>query len=202
VISKEAFTAKVPVIGMVDTNIKNYYVHLPIASNDDSLITLAYISSLISKYILLYKYKKVILWLVYYMNSRKYRHLLRILANLNSFFKGFKVISKKRNKYLFLRKFNSFKNLKLGVRFLFKKKFTFVKTKIFDPLEHIVTDNFYEMEKNILFYFNALYLDHLKKHKLFFSFSRKMPIKKKTFKYFFTKISNRMFLKSRTYLQK
>lgn len=135
------------------------------------------------------------------MNSRKYRHLLRILANFNSFLKK-KYISKKRNKYMFLRKFNSFKNLKLGVRFLFKKKSTHTKFKVFDPLEHIVIDNFYEMEKSILFYYNALHLDHLKKHKLFFQHTREMQMKKRTYKYFLTKIRNRVRLNRKAYIQK
>jgi ribosomal protein S2 len=50
-----------PIIGIVDTNIKYHYYNLPILANDDSLDSLTYISGLLSKHILLNKYKKLMI---------------------------------------------------------------------------------------------------------------------------------------------
>jgi len=51
----------IPIIGIVDTNIKYHYYNLPILANDDSLDSISYICALMSKHILLNKYKKLIL---------------------------------------------------------------------------------------------------------------------------------------------
>src|SRR4051812_34251884 len=50
-----------PVIGIIDSNVRSFLVKLPIISNDDSMESFYYIFSLIVKLILLLKYKKVIL---------------------------------------------------------------------------------------------------------------------------------------------
>jgi ribosomal protein S2 len=50
-----------PVIGIIDSNVRSYLVKLPIISNDDSMESFYYIFNLIVKLILLLKYKKVVL---------------------------------------------------------------------------------------------------------------------------------------------
>jgi ribosomal protein S2 len=50
-----------PVISMVDTNIKSFLFTFPIPSNDDALSSVCYIINIVSKQILLIKYKKLML---------------------------------------------------------------------------------------------------------------------------------------------
>jgi ribosomal protein S2 len=59
---KEAASIHLPIIGMVDSNIKTYLYNLPIIANDDTIESVSFVLSLISKKILLLKYKKLILW--------------------------------------------------------------------------------------------------------------------------------------------
>lgn len=47
---------------MVDTNIKSYLFSYPIPSNDDAIDSICYIIGIISKQILLLKYKNLMLW--------------------------------------------------------------------------------------------------------------------------------------------
>lgn len=61
IICKEATDILLPVVAMVDTNIKSYLFSYPIPSNDDSLESVSYIMNLLSTHILLSKYKKVVL---------------------------------------------------------------------------------------------------------------------------------------------
>jgi ribosomal protein S2 len=60
-VCKEAVSMFIPIIGVIDSNVKHHYYNLPIPSNDDSLKSIVYLYTLISKNIILYKYKKVIL---------------------------------------------------------------------------------------------------------------------------------------------
>ena len=62
VICKEAGTMGLPVISMVDTNIKSFLFTYPIPANDDALSSVCYIINIISKQVLLIKYKKLMLW--------------------------------------------------------------------------------------------------------------------------------------------
>jgi ribosomal protein S2 len=48
-----------PVIAIVDTNVKHHSFTFPINANEDSLKAVSYILNLVSKFILLLKYKKV-----------------------------------------------------------------------------------------------------------------------------------------------
>ena len=51
----------IPMVAMVDTNIRSYLFHFPIPSNDDSILSISYIVNVLSKKILLLKYKNLII---------------------------------------------------------------------------------------------------------------------------------------------
>ena len=50
-----------PIIAIIDSNTKSYLVKFPIISNDDSMESFYFIFNIISKLILLLKYKKLVL---------------------------------------------------------------------------------------------------------------------------------------------
>lgn len=70
VICKEAASILLPVIALVDTDIKSFLFTLPIPSNDDSIDSINFVLSLISKKLLLYKYKKVLGWYQIYKKKK------------------------------------------------------------------------------------------------------------------------------------
>lgn len=72
VICKEAASISLPVVALVDTNIKSFLFSLPIPSNDDALNSLNFILSIISKKLLLCKYKKVLNWYNKYKSQKKF----------------------------------------------------------------------------------------------------------------------------------
>ena len=61
-IAKEAGSLNLPMIAVVDTNVKNYLFNFPIPANSESKESLCFIISLITKQILLIKYKKLVTW--------------------------------------------------------------------------------------------------------------------------------------------
>lgn len=82
IICKEASDIGLPIVGMVDTNVKSYLFHYPIPSNDDSLKSIGFIINILSTHILLCKYKKVLLWYNKY-KTRKVKYL-KIFQNIVS----------------------------------------------------------------------------------------------------------------------
>jgi len=79
---------------MIDSNIKTYLCNLPIIANDDTVESVSFVLSLISKKILLLKYKKVILWNI--------RRKLKI----NNVFYIFYKLSKRRYKLSLSKKYD------------------------------------------------------------------------------------------------
>lgn len=205
VISKEAFTARVPVIGMIDTNIKNFYVNFPIPSNDDSLISLAYISSIISKYILLYKYKKIILWYLYNRSRKRYEETLNAFESLDIIAdkERIKRLKKIKLKKIHFNKFNLFHILKKGIKFLFKRHKKNKKKKI-----NFFVENEFEKKKiqeKSLFFFNLIQLCIIRKKKITLARERRIKLNKKFFKINLFKLESRMsekFLRYNYYSQK
>jgi ribosomal protein S2 len=61
IICNEAISMFLPIIAIIDSNIKSYLVKFPIISNDDSMESFYFIFNIITKLILLLKYKKLIL---------------------------------------------------------------------------------------------------------------------------------------------
>lgn len=134
VICKEAGTISLPVVALVDTNVKSYLFNYPIPSNDDSLNSINYILSLISKKLLLYKYNKVILW------YNKYKVKSKKLFNSIYLF-NFKL--KKKINFFNLKFINDKLSNKVKRFFNFKilyknniKKFLF--TNIFNKYQHFI----------------------------------------------------------------
>lgn len=125
VICKEANDIILPVVAMVDTNIKSYLFNYPIPSNDDSLEGVCYIVNILSRYILVCKYKKVILWYnKYKINQLKYFNLLKKFVNDNTSKKKELIFSKIFNnvtfsKLLNIRLFNNFTNIKDSLETIF-----------------------------------------------------------------------------------
>jgi len=79
---------------MIDSNIKTYLCNLPIIANDDTVASVSFVLSLISKKILLLKYKKVILW-----NMRR-------KLKINNVFYIFYKLSKRRYKLNLSKKYD------------------------------------------------------------------------------------------------
>lgn len=110
---------------MVDTNIKSFLFNYPIPSNDDSLEGLCYIINILSKYILICKYKKILLWYnKYKINQLKYFNLLKKFVNNNTSKKKELIFSKIFNnvtfsKLLNIRLFNNFTNIKDNFQMIF-----------------------------------------------------------------------------------
>jgi ribosomal protein S2 len=72
----------IPIIAIIDSNVKSYLVKLPIISNDDSMESFYYIFNIISKLILLLKYKKLILWFFKYKRIVKELNFKSLLDRL------------------------------------------------------------------------------------------------------------------------
>jgi ribosomal protein S2 len=57
----EAHSMRMPIIALIDTNIKSHLFNFPLACNDDSIESISFMCFLLSKFILFYKFNKVIL---------------------------------------------------------------------------------------------------------------------------------------------
>lgn len=98
VICKEANSISLPVVALVDTNIKSFLFNYPVPANDDSLNSINYILSLISKKLLLYKYKKITMWYNKYKakKNKVFRKVLSINKILRKNIRLFKKNKKKK----------------------------------------------------------------------------------------------------------
>lgn len=65
---KESSSLNLPVIGIVDTNVKSQSINIALPGNDDSLQSIIFYNDLISSFILFYKFKSIFLW---FSNVRK-----------------------------------------------------------------------------------------------------------------------------------
>ncbi len=65
---KEAYSLKLPSIGLVDTNVKSHLVTIPIPSNDESIESVGFFNILIAHFILKNKFFLVLMW---FFNIRK-----------------------------------------------------------------------------------------------------------------------------------
>jgi ribosomal protein S2 len=89
VVCSEAISMHIPIISIIDSNVKSYLVKLPIISNDDSMESFYYIFNIISKLILLFKYKKLILWFFKYKRVAKELHIKNLIGCLYNIKKMF-----------------------------------------------------------------------------------------------------------------
>jgi ribosomal protein S2 len=91
-----------PIIAIIDSNVKSFLVKFPIISNDDSMESFYFIFNTISKLILLLKYKKLILWFFKYKRVIKeinFKKLVNYLyyvkkINLKKIFKPLNLFNK------------------------------------------------------------------------------------------------------------
>ena len=104
VVCKEAGTISLPVVAMIDTNIKSFLFSYPIPSNDDALDSICYIINMLSKKLLLLKYKNVLLWYNRYkIKNIKFINVLKNLGFKKQYYKH------KRKKYVQMVKIKHFK---------------------------------------------------------------------------------------------
>jgi hypothetical protein len=75
----EAASMLLPIIGVIDSNIKSFLVKFPIASNDDSLESFYYILNIVSRLILLLKYRKLVIWFSKYKKVAKEISLKKLI---------------------------------------------------------------------------------------------------------------------------
>lgn len=132
VICKEAASVLLPVVALVDTNIKSYLFNFPIPSNDDSLNSINFFLSILSKHLLLCKYKKIVNWYNKYkykskkiINSEVYKKLkLYINKKLKIFYRS---QNKDKRKILLgkLKRFNVKRLTKNAKKYL--RKYFFVR---------------------------------------------------------------------------
>lgn len=59
--AKEALSAGVPSIGLVDIDVKSHIYNIPVACNDDSSEAISFMHCIIAQYIIKCKYKKVLI---------------------------------------------------------------------------------------------------------------------------------------------
>lgn len=81
IVCKEASLMLIPIISIIDSNSRSFLVKLPIISNDDSMESFYYILNIISKLILLFKYKKLILWFSNYKKKIKEINIKNLINN-------------------------------------------------------------------------------------------------------------------------
>jgi hypothetical protein len=82
IVCNEAISMFLPIIGVIDSNSKSFLVKFPIVSNDDSMESFYFIFNIISKLILLFKYKKLILWFFKYKKAIKEVNFKRLINYL------------------------------------------------------------------------------------------------------------------------
>lgn len=175
IICKEAFSLFIPIIGIIDTNIKHQYFNFPIPSNDDSHESLTYICSLISKYILLHKYKRLILWAIYYRDKYKYDNLSYLLDQIKYYSEDYSRYFK-INVQIF-NKLDNFLIIRYSIQKLFywmqyynlsdqkiydfneKRKFDFYEDLLFIGWykKYIIYKNIKQMKKKKRYYIINLY---------------------------------------------
>jgi small subunit ribosomal protein S2 len=142
IICNEAISMFLPIIAIIDSNVKSFLVKFPIISNDDSMESFYFIFNIISKLILLLKYKKLILWFFKYkriikeINFKKLiNHLYYVKKiNLKKIFKPLNLF----NKFNWnLKKIENFYKNNFNLNYIFFKKniiyfdLKFIKKKLY-----------------------------------------------------------------------
>ena len=170
IVCKEAGSVSIPIMGMVDTNIKSFLFHFPIPSNDDSINSVCYIMGILSKKILLSKYKKLILWYAFY-KSKKEKNLNFLIEN----------ISKKQIKNFFGSKFS--KIMVTSTLYKFKRNIKLLlKTRIGLVYNYnkVFNLSYYKFLKSSLRFYKRLINFYCYYKKTFFRF--KLKLKKLNYK--------------------
>lgn len=151
IVSKEASSARVPTIALVDSNVKTFLYNIPVACNDDSLESIGFMNSIMSLYILKCKYKKLLIWYFFKKNIKKYNTLLDWLSNFIKLKKKLKYKIKLKNIKI-PSFFNYYKGAKVGLNFFFGRSYNF--SLFYKKME---------LKKNLIFFdsfydFNKMYI--------------------------------------------
>jgi ribosomal protein S2 len=178
IIAKEAASAKISSIGLIDVNVKSYIFNIPIACNDDSLESITFMHNIIIQYIMQCKYKKALIWYYFNRNIERFKSLTYWLKNLVKFKK--KMIYKINVKKIFLPNIiNNYKNLNNGLFFFFGRsaqlKLSLKQKEIDIENNAFIYDNFYDLNKNHIY--NKLNVLNYKN----FSYKYRIKFKRKHF---------------------
>jgi hypothetical protein len=117
---------------------------------------------------------------LYYIGCKKYRNTLNIVEALNQFLskENEKKLKKLKLKNLHFKRFNLFQNLKMSVKFLFKKRIKYNSFKIFIN----IIDSRFNIEKQSAFLYNTIQLENLRKHKLYSTKERSTKFNRRFYK--------------------
>lgn len=152
IVSKETSSARVPTISLVDSDVKTHLYNLPIPCNDDSLESIGFMNSLMSLYILKYKYKRIIIWYFFNRNIKRYNTLLEWLKNIIKLKKSLKY--KMKLKDLILPFYlNYYSNVKNSLDFFLGRSHTFFLSvrNVNIGKEKIFFDSYYDVNKYFLY---------------------------------------------------
>jgi hypothetical protein len=104
----EALNVGIFCLAIVDTNVTSQAISIAVPGNDESLYSIAFYNELICNYILLWKFKSIILW---FSNVRNYKRL----RSINKF--TYDILNQSYNKTVFNQNSVFFNSL----RFVFSK---------------------------------------------------------------------------------
>jgi len=154
IIAKEAASAKISSIGLIDVNVKSYIYNIPVPCNDDSLESITFMHNIIMQYIMQCKYKKVLIWYYFNRNIERFKTLTYWLKNLVKFKK--KLIYKINVKKIFLPNvINNYKSLNNGLYFFFGRsaqlKLSLKQKETNIESNNFIYDNFYDLNKNYIY---------------------------------------------------
>jgi hypothetical protein len=151
IVSKEAASSKVPVIALVDTNVKTFFYNIPIGSNDDSIESIGFMNNLMALYILQSKYKNILVWYFFNRNVNRFQGILKWLKNLVKLKKKVKNKISVKNMRI-LNYVDYFGEVNKGLYFFFGRshKFRLLKKKsVFN--NNFNFDKFYNVNKFLLY---------------------------------------------------
>jgi len=155
--SKEAASAKISSIVLVDTNVKTFLYNIPVGCNDDSMDSIAFMLGLYSQYVIRFKYKKVLVWYYFNRNIKRYNTILEWLNNLIKLKK--KLIYKIYIKDIKIPYYvNYYTDIKKGLNFFFGRSYNFnlffKNIKKIKNYNKFFLDDFYSTQK--IFFYNKL----------------------------------------------
>ena len=145
IVSKEASSVKIPIIALVDSNVKTHLYNLPIASNDDSIESIGFMNHIIAYYIIQSKYKNVLIWYFFNRNITRFQSLVKWLKNLIKLKQNikYKIKLKKIN---IPHLVNYYLEMKKGLNFFFGRSYNF---KLLKKNNVIISNN-----TNLDYYYN------------------------------------------------
>ena len=148
IIAKEAGRLNLPMIAVVDTNVKNFLFNFPIPSNSEGKESLCYIISLVTRQILLIKYKKLITWYTLFKlrKSKYFSKIQNIFENIRK--TSFSdILEKKVGNYVSL---NTFRKLRENM-FVLKNAFkTSNEARVYTPVAKLI-DQHVSIKKALIF---------------------------------------------------